>query len=112
MPANKSSGPDGLTWEFFRSCWAIVKPDVLAAVRAVFLGHDQFFGKLNVAFITLLPKKEGAVDLKEFRPISLVHSFAKLIAKLLALCLAPRAENTGARGLQPERLHSWQVHPR
>jgi hypothetical protein len=30
------------------------------------------------------------VDLKEFRPISLVHSFAKLVAKLLAIRLSPR----------------------
>jgi mannosylglycoprotein endo-beta-mannosidase len=43
-----------------------------------------------MVFITLLPKKEGAVDIKDFRPISLVHSFAKLVAKLLALRLSPR----------------------
>jgi hypothetical protein len=45
---------------------------------------------LNGALIALLPKKEGAVDLREFWPISLVHSFAKLVAKLMALRLAPR----------------------
>jgi mannosylglycoprotein endo-beta-mannosidase len=45
---------------------------------------------MNGALIALLPKKDGAVDLKEFRPISLVHSFAKLVAKLMALRLAPR----------------------
>jgi hypothetical protein len=38
----------------------------------------------------LLLKKPGASDLKDFRPISLVNSFAKLIAKLLALHLASR----------------------
>jgi mannosylglycoprotein endo-beta-mannosidase len=90
MPSNKSPGPDGFTWEFFRFCWETVKGDVLAAVQAVFCGRDQQFGRLNGAFITLVPKKEGAVDLKEFRPISLVHSFAKLVAKLLAIRLSPR----------------------
>ena len=39
---------------------------------------------LNSAFITLQHKKEGADQPKDFRPISLVHSFAKLITKLLA----------------------------
>ena len=43
---------------------------------------------LNSAFITLQPKKEGADQPKDFRPISLVHSFAKLITKLLANRLA------------------------
>jgi mannosylglycoprotein endo-beta-mannosidase len=90
MPANKSPGPDGFSWEFFRHCWPIIQSDVTEAVRAVFVGRDQFFAKLNMAFITLLPKKEGAVDMKDFRPISLVHSFAKLIAKLGALHLSPR----------------------
>jgi hypothetical protein len=64
--------------------------DVVAAVRSVFLGADQHFERLNTALLTLLPKVEGAVELKQFRPISLVHSFAKLVAKLLATRLAPR----------------------
>ena len=38
---------------------------------------------LNSSYITLLPK-EDAAHVKDFRPISLVHSFAKLLTKLLA----------------------------
>jgi hypothetical protein len=48
------------------------------------------FEQLNSAYITLLPKKEDATSIKDFRPISLVHSFAKLITKLLANRLAGR----------------------
>jgi hypothetical protein len=48
------------------------------------------FDRLNTAYITLIPKKEGADQVKDFRPISLVHSFAKLITKLLANRLAGR----------------------
>ncbi|KAM0824886.1 hypothetical protein ACQ4PT_069905 [Festuca glaucescens] len=90
MPTNKSPGPDGFSWEFYRHCWPIIKVDVLAALREVWLGRDQGFEGLNEALITLLPKKEGAVDLKDFRPISLVHSFARLLTKVLARRLAPR----------------------
>jgi hypothetical protein len=43
------------------------------------------FEVLNSAFITLIPKKIGA---DHFRPISLVHSFAKLVTKVLANRLA------------------------
>jgi hypothetical protein len=48
------------------------------------------FHVLNTAFITLFPKKEVADQVKDFRPISLVHSFAKLITKILANRLASR----------------------
>jgi hypothetical protein len=38
----------------------------------------------------MVPKKDGAEQVKDFRPISLVHSIAKLITKILANRLAPR----------------------
>jgi hypothetical protein len=63
---------------------------VLDALHAVWIGRHQGFDRLNDALITLIPKKEGAVDLKDFRPISLVHSFARLLTKILARRLAPR----------------------
>jgi hypothetical protein len=50
------------------------------------------FRQLNSAFITLLPKKEEAQQPGEFRPISLVHSFAKLVTKILANRLAPHMD--------------------
>ncbi|KAM0902880.1 hypothetical protein ACQ4PT_019125 [Festuca glaucescens] len=59
-------------------------------MRAIWLGHDQGFSALNEALIALLPKKDGASDLKDFRPISLVHSFARLLTKVLARRLGPR----------------------
>jgi len=37
----------------------------------------------------LIPKKDGADSVSDFRPISLIHSFAKIIAKVLAMRLAP-----------------------
>jgi hypothetical protein len=43
---------------------------------------------LNAVYIILLPKREGAQNVKDFRPISLVHTFAKLVTKLLANRLA------------------------
>jgi mannosylglycoprotein endo-beta-mannosidase len=90
MPANKSPGPNGFSWDFYQTCWSIVKDDVRAALQSIFLGKGQNFGRLNGALLTLLPKKDGAVDLKDFRPISLVHSFSKLLAKIIALRLGPR----------------------
>ncbi|RVW96305.1 Transposon TX1 uncharacterized 149 kDa protein [Vitis vinifera] len=48
--------------------------------------HDQgkFVKSINASFLVLIPKKGGAEDLKDFRPISLVGSLYKLLAKVLA----------------------------
>jgi mannosylglycoprotein endo-beta-mannosidase len=43
----------------------------------------------NQALIALLPKCVDAVEVKDFRPISLIHSVAKLVAKVLSSRLAP-----------------------
>jgi hypothetical protein len=51
----------------------------MAAVSAIWSRKFMNFGILNTAYITLLPKKEAADEPKDFWPISLVHSFAKLI---------------------------------
>jgi hypothetical protein len=59
------------------------------ALDAILRGHVFKFRLLNTAFITLLPKKVGALEVKDFRPISLIHSFAKLVTKILANRLAP-----------------------
>ena len=44
--------------------------------------------KLNGASIVLLPKKEAAEAVKDYRPISLIHSFAKIVSKVLAMRLS------------------------
>lgn len=44
---------------------------------------------LNAAHITLLPKADDATKVKDFRPISLMHSVEKILFKLLANRLAP-----------------------
>jgi len=92
LPSNKAPGPDGFTGKFYKVCWPIIKVDVMAAVSAVWSRKLCNFGVLNYAFITLLPKKDDATNIRDYRPISLVHSFAKLITKLLANRLAGRLD--------------------
>lgn len=43
---------------------------------------------LNTIMVVLLPKKDGATTINDFRPISLIHSLAKLISKVLSIRLA------------------------
>ena len=48
----------------------------------------QNFGALNSAIVVLIPKKDGADCISDFRPISLIHSIEKLISKVLSIRLA------------------------
>ena len=50
---------------------------------ADFHKNGCFEKSLNATFITLLPKVAGAEDIYKFRPISLVGSVYKILAKVL-----------------------------
>jgi hypothetical protein len=41
----------------------------------------------------LLPKKDNAKMLKDYRPISLIHVMGKLLSKVLAKCMAPHLDS-------------------
>jgi len=79
---DKAPGPDGYTMAFFITCWEVVKKEVVAAVQNF---HDQgiFERSFNATFIALIPKKIGAKELTDFRPISLIGSIYKIISKVL-----------------------------
>lgn len=47
---------------------------------------------LNTSFLTLIRKKDGVVHVNDFRPINLIHSFAKLVTILMANWLAGRLQ--------------------
>ncbi|GJT49390.1 RNA-directed DNA polymerase, eukaryota [Tanacetum coccineum] len=80
---NKSPGPDGFTFEFFRKYWYVVHKDVVKAVEE-FFNSGTFPPGCNALFITLIPKMQDAKLVKDFRPISLIGSFYKIVAKILA----------------------------
>lgn len=42
--------------------------------------------------MVLLKKKEQPTEIKDYRPISLMHSFAKLITKCMVDRLAPKLD--------------------
>jgi hypothetical protein len=84
LPSDKAPGPDGFTGKFYKCCWHIIKSDLLAAINSLHQGNTHKLGMLNSAFLTLLPKKVDALSARDFRPISLIHSFAKLVTKMLA----------------------------
>ncbi|GJV12474.1 RNA-directed DNA polymerase, eukaryota [Tanacetum coccineum] len=85
---NKSPGPDGFCFEFFHKYWTFIDQDVFMAVKDFFM-NGRFPRGCNSSFIALIPKIQDAKFVKDFRPISLIRSVYKIIAKILAnrLCL-------------------------
>jgi hypothetical protein len=66
-----------------------MKADFWEAFNSLSRLDSRGFGAVNQAFVTLLPKKDGAEEVRDFRPISLIHGVAKLVAKVLANRVAP-----------------------
>ena len=60
-----------------------MKEEVIGFFRD-FHNHGCFAKSLNATFIVLIPKKGGAEDLMDYRPINLVGSLYKWLAKVLA----------------------------
>ena len=83
MEGDKAPSPDGFTIAFFHKCWSVMEKDVMDFFE-YFHWHSVFERSLNASFITLIPKKGNAVNIKDFRPISLVGSMYKWLSKVLA----------------------------
>ena len=88
MPSDKVPGPDGFTGAFFKKCWDVIKFDMMRVIHQFDSLHTSSLHWLNSANIVLLPKKEGAEGIADYRPISLIHVVAKIIAKILSIRLA------------------------
>ena len=68
LVGDKAPELDGFDMTFFQKCWHILRDDV-------FKFDEQFYyeGNLersfNATFMTLILKKKGAMEIKDFRPI-------------------------------------------
>ena len=69
----------------FQVCWNVVKDDTMRVFQH-FHVHSMFGNNLNATFVAHILKKVAACDGKDFRPISLVDSINKILAKDLAMC--------------------------
>ena len=83
MEGDKAPGSDGFSMAFYHHCWGVVERDVLALFEE-FYQHNKFEKSFNATFIALIPKKNDASNIRDFRPISLVGSVYKILAKVLA----------------------------
>ncbi|GJY74257.1 RNA-directed DNA polymerase, eukaryota [Tanacetum coccineum] len=85
---DKSPGPDGFSFEFFRKYWSFIGTDFCGAVEH-FFSKGNFSRGCNSSFIALIPKTSDAKYVSDYRPISLIGSVYKVVTKILATRLAP-----------------------
>ena len=92
MPSDLAPRPDGFMGLFMKKCWHILKEDFVKLVREFYDGKCNL-ECLNTSLIALIPKKDGAECISDFRHISLIHAIAKILTKVLATRLAPYMDN-------------------
>jgi hypothetical protein len=90
---DKAPSPDSLSSLFYQIAWPVIKQDIMNAFHALWSKYFRGFYLLNQAHMILLRKRRDAKMVHDFRPISLIHSFGKLVTKVLAMRLAPFMDN-------------------
>lgn len=88
LNANKSPGPDGFTSGFFKSAWSLLGQEVIGSINQFFLS-GFLPSATNSTILTLVPKRQGASAITDFRPISCCNTLYKTISKLLVHRLKP-----------------------
>ena len=79
LPAEKAPGPDGFIGIFYKKCWEIIRHDLYEALMGFYNHKTSKMQLFNEANIVLLPKKEDAAQIVDYRPISLINSVTKII---------------------------------
>lgn len=120
--SSKAPGPDGFNFKFIKEAWKFIQEDVIQFFLE-FHSNGRLVSSLNSTFIGLIPKRAGASEFKDFRPISLVGYFYKLLAKTLSARLksvmsrvigASQAAFMGVRQIMDailianETIHWWK----
>nr|XP_023896467.1 uncharacterized protein LOC112008368 [Quercus suber] len=80
---DKAPSLNGFSTAFFQSCWGVLKTEIMAIFHN-FYTQAVFERSINASFLAFIPKKVDAVEVKDFRPISLVGGIYKIIYKVLA----------------------------
>ena len=67
--------------EVYQALWNLIKDDLMAMLVEFHNGTLPLYS-LNFGIITLLPKKDNAVQIKQYRPIYLLNVSFKIFTKV------------------------------
>ncbi|GAU33402.1 hypothetical protein TSUD_20950 [Trifolium subterraneum] len=80
---NKSPGPDGFNFNFWKEFWSTLKFDVMEFLNE-FYQNVVLPKAITASFLALIPKKDHPQQLSEYRLICLIGLLYKILSKLLA----------------------------
>ena len=89
---DKSPGTDGITYEFFKAFWHLIGKDLVGVFQDSFQ-QNNLNKTQNMGLLTLLFKKGDRALLSNWRPISLLNTDYKILAKVLSIRLSKVLEN-------------------
>ena len=99
LDALSCPGEDGLTCAFFLQYWDIMRLPLVSGLQNIF-DTGQMPASLCSGLIALIPKGGDAADLRQWRPITLLPSIYKILARLISSRLQP---------LMPDLIHDTQT---
>ncbi|KAF3795607.1 hypothetical protein EJ110_NYTH00250 [Nymphaea thermarum] len=76
------AGPYGFPNYFYQECWPMVSADVVKAVKD-FFSTGKIVKSINETMICLIPKRENAKKVDDYRPISFCNTIYKIITKVI-----------------------------
>ena len=82
----KSPGIDGMSLEFYTANWETVREELLILLNYMFL-NKHISPRQKHGILACLPKSTNPSTLDDYRPISLLTTEYKLLARILARCL-------------------------
>ncbi|WOL13849.1 ribonuclease H protein [Canna indica] len=88
MGRGKIPGKDGFIVEFFLHNWEVIKEKIRLEINS-FQEKSKLPHGWSDTILVLIPKKENAKRIGEFRPIALCNVFYKMVAKILANRIRP-----------------------
>ncbi|KAK3188492.1 hypothetical protein Dsin_028053 [Dipteronia sinensis] len=90
---NKAPGPDSFNLNFIKENWSAISDDFMVYMED-FHQDGSIVKDLNKTFIALIPKCVKPMTMKDFRPISLVGSFYKVLANRMRKIINSVIEET------------------
>lgn len=87
MSSSSTPGLDGFGGGFYKSCWSIIKQDIIASVQFFFV-HGDIPDNFNPFNVCLIPKTDNADMVQKYRPIAVANFEYKIITMTLENRLA------------------------
>ena len=83
---HKALGFDGYNFKFIREIWDVLQDKIYNFILEFFSSGNSA-RKINITWVTFIPKIKNPRSIEDYRPISMVGALYKIISKLLSFRL-------------------------